>query len=145
MNELKKILGLCFLLFLAACQSVQVSDSAHITEEEVVSALQKNGVHLVEEEPPQENVFGSNLKNVHPGAYELEGKLFFVYAFATENELEKGIEEFDGKTATMELVSSSMFIKRNILIFYVHEQDSNSDGAPFENEIQQALDGMIEG
>lgn len=145
MNKLKKILSLCLLLVLAACQSVQVNDSSHITKEEAVRALQENGVHLVEAELPQENVFGSTLKNVHPGTYKLDGKLFFMYEFATENELEEAMQEFDKKTATMELVSSSTFIKRSILIFYVHEHDSNSDSAPFENEIQEALNGISEG
>lgn len=41
----------------------------------------------------------------------------------------------------MDLVSSTMFEKRNILIFYNHEQDINSD-VPFEKEIQEVLDYM---
>ena len=45
----------------------------------------------------------------------------------------------------MELVSATTFEKKNILIFYVHEQDMNSDSVPFEKEIQEALDGISEG
>ena len=140
MNKLKKTLSFCLLLILASCQSVQVNNSSHITEEVVVKVLQENSVHLVEAKPSQENVFGSKLKNVYPGTYELGGMPFYIYEFATENELEKGMQEFDKKTATMDLVSSSMFIKRNILIFYVHEHDPNSESVPYEKEIQEALD-----
>lgn len=144
MNEMRKVISLCLLLFLAACQSVQVNDSSHITEEEVVKALQDNGVILVEAEFPK-NVFGSKLRNVKPGTYEVSGKPFFIFEFKTENDLDKGKKEFAEKTATMELVSATTFEKKNILIFYVHEQDMNSDSVPFEKEIQEALDGISEG
>ncbi|QUW23009.1 hypothetical protein JSQ81_05410 [Sporosarcina sp. Marseille-Q4063] len=144
MNELRRIFSLCLLLLLVSCQSVQVNDSSHITEVEVVTALQKNGVNLVEAEFPQ-SVFGSKLRNVKPRAYELSEKPFFIFEFETEIEREKGIEEFVENTATMELVSASTFEKRNILIFYVHELDINSDSVPFEKEIRKALDDISEG
>jgi hypothetical protein len=38
-----------------------------------------------------------------------------------------------------------MFEKRNILIFYVHEEDVNSEILPLEKEIQGALDLISEG
>lgn len=141
---MKKIFSLYLLLFLAACQAVQVNDSSHITEEEVVTALQDNGVTLVEAEF-KKNVFGSKLRGVKPGTYEVSGKPFFIFEFKTENDLVKGKKEFDEKTATIDLISASMFEKRNILIFYVHEQDVNSNSVPFEKEIQEALVNIIEG
>ena len=144
MNELRKVFSLCLLLLLVSCQSVQVDDSSHITEEEVVNALQENGVNLVEAEFPQ-NVFGSNLRDVKPRTYELSEIPFFIFEFETENEREKGTKEFAEKTAAMELVSVSTIVKRNILIFYVHEQDIDSDSVPFEKEIREALDGISEG
>ena len=141
---MRKIFSLCLLLFLAACQPVQVNDSSHIAEDEVVKALTDNGVNLVEAEFLK-NVFGSKLGNVKPGTYEVSGKPFFIFEFKTENDLDKGKKEFAKKTETMNLVSASKFEKRNILIFYVHEQDLNSDSVPFEKEIQKALDGISEG
>lgn len=45
----------------------------------------------------------------------------------------------------MDLVSSSLFEKRNILIFYVHEQDFDSGEIHFEKEVQEALDRISEG
>ncbi|MCG7344926.1 hypothetical protein MHZ92_12330 [Sporosarcina sp. ACRSL] len=90
------------------------------------------------------NVYGSKLININPKTYQLNEKPFFIYEFATEIDREKGTSEFAKKTATMELVSASTFEKRNILIFYVHDQ-VNSDSVPFEKEIQGALDSISEG
>jgi hypothetical protein len=143
-NELKKVISLCLLLFLAACQPVQVYDSSHITEEEVVKALQDNGVYFVETEFPK-SVYGSKLGNVKPIAYEVGGKPLFIFEFKTENELAKGKKEFAKKTETMNIISASTYEKRNILIFYVHGQDLNLDSVPFEKEIREALDGISEG
>ncbi|WP_157077316.1 hypothetical protein [Robertmurraya korlensis] len=140
---MRKILSLCFLLLLVSCQSV--SDSSHITEGDVVKVLQENGVTLVAADFPQGNVFGSELTKVKPGSYTLNEKPFYIYEFQNENDVEKGIREFAKKTATMELVSSSLFEKRNILIFYVHEKDDHSEIIPFEKEIQGALDLISEG
>ncbi|MGD6879865.1 hypothetical protein [Bacillus infantis] len=141
---MRKIFSVCLLLFLVACQTVQIHDSSHITEEEVVKALQDNGVNLAEAKFPR-SVYGSKLGNAEPRTYEIGGKPIFIFEFKTENDLEKGKKEFSKKTATMDLVSASSFEKRNILIFYVHGQDLNSDNVPFEKEIQAVLDGIIEG
>ncbi|MCM3601031.1 hypothetical protein M3175_09835 [Robertmurraya korlensis] len=142
-NELRKILNLCFLLLLVSCQTV--SDSSHITESDVVQVLQENGIQLVEVDFPSGNAYGSELRNVLPGTYLLNEKPFFIYEFENEKDIEKGIREFAKKTETMELVSSSLFEKRNILIFYVHEQDFDSGEIPFEKEIQESLDRISEG
>lgn len=145
-NQLRKYISLyILLLLLVSCQQfVQVSDSSHISEEEVVKVLNDNGIKIVKADF-QENVFGTKLKNVKPGTYKLSEVPFFIYEFENENDLEKCIREFAEKTATMELVPSSMFEKRNILIFYVHEQDFDSQSIPFEKEIQEALDSLSEG
>jgi hypothetical protein len=52
-SELRKNLNLCFLLLLVSCQSV--SDSSHITEEDVVKVLQESGIVLVEADFPRGN------------------------------------------------------------------------------------------
>lgn len=116
MNGLKKILSLCILLFLASCQSesVQVTDSAHITEAEVVEAFQENSVKLVEVNPPQKGIFGSKLKGVKPGEYELNSKFIFIYEFATTEDRENGKKAFAAKTASLNVVSFSMFEKNFI-------------------------------
>ncbi len=143
---MKKIISLCLLFFMASCQpAVQVSDSSHIAEEEVVDVFQENNIKLVEVESPQEGIFGSKLKGVKPGTYELNEKLIFIYEFATADDRENGKRAFAEKTELMNVVSFRMYEKRNILIFYVHEEDINSDRVPFEKEIKEALDSLIEG
>ena len=99
-------------MLLASCQSVQINDSSHITEKDVVMNLEEKGVRLVEAEFSTASIFGSKLKHVHPGSYTLDEKSFFIYEFKNEKDLEKGLREFEEKTATMDLVSSSMFRKK---------------------------------
>ncbi|MEK4531650.1 hypothetical protein MKY07_08790 [Solibacillus sp. FSL W7-1472] len=144
MNELKKIGSLCLVFFLAACQSV--TSRAYIVEAEVVEAFQRNKMNLVEiHTPEEEDIFGSKLKGVKPGAYQLKEKLVFIYEFDTAADREDGKRVFVEKTASMNLVSYSQFEKQNILIFYVHGGNLNSDNVLFEKEIQQALDSLVEG
>jgi hypothetical protein len=45
----------------------------------------------------------------------------------------------------VELVSKITFEKRNILIFYVHEQDFDAKVQSIEKKIQEALDSLSEG
>jgi hypothetical protein len=132
-------------MLLASCQSVQINDSSHIMEKDVVKVLQEKGVSLVEAESSTASIFGSKLKNVNPGSYTLDEKPFFIFEFENEKDLEKGLREFEEKTATMDLVSSSIFRKRNILIFFVHGQDVSSMTISFEKEIQEGLDSLMEG
>jgi hypothetical protein len=105
---MRKLLSLCLLLLLASCQSVEVNEDSRITEEEVITVLQDNGINVVEAEFP-DNIYGSTVTNVKPATYELNGKAFFIYEFATETDREKATREFAEKTATMELVSASTF------------------------------------
>lgn len=142
-NELKKISSLCLVLFLAACQTV--TNRAYIVEAEVVEAFQRNKMNLVEIHIQEEDIFGSKLKGVKPGTYQLDEKLIFIYEFKTADDREDGKRVFVEKTASMNLVSYSQFEKRNILIFYVHGENLNSDNILFETEIQEALDSLIEG
>ncbi|GEM_PF-6439993 len=141
---MKKVISFCFLLFLVACQPVQTNDSSHITEEEVVMALQDNEIVLVKTEFPK-NPYGQKLGNVKPGTYEVNKKQLYIFEFKTENDLEKGKIEFAKKIEKMKLNAVSVFEKRNILIIYVHQQNEISGSAPVEKEIQKALDGIIEG
>ncbi len=140
MNVLKKIFGLFFLVFLVSCQTYS---SAHITKEEVVRVLLDYQVELLDTNIPRGKPFGTKLNRVKPSEYELSGKPFYIYEFASEDDLKKGKGDFGEKTAAMNLVSYRIFEKRNILIFYVHE--INSEEIPFEKEIEEALASIIEG
>lgn len=142
---MNRILCLCFLFVLVACQPDQVNDSSHIKEEDVLKVLKEKGVELKETAFSQNNTFGSELNNVKPSSYSISGKAIYIYEFKTEEACEKGVKEFNKKTESMDLVSYSTFVKRNALIFYVHEQELNSDIIPLEKEIQEGLNSLIEG
>ena len=133
------------LLFLTGCVETKVYDSSHISKAEVVEVLQNHNIELTEGTSVKGAIFTSKLKGVKPEEYELNEKLFVIYEFDTPEEREKSEKEFATKTTSMNVVSYKSFIKRNILIFYVHGEDLNSNQVPFENEIQEALDGLIEG
>lgn len=142
---MKKRIILCVLLLLVSCQPQNTNESSHITEEEIVSALMKNEVNLEKAQISKENIFGSKLNMVKPAVYKINDKELYIFEFNTEEALRKGLKEFDDQTATISLVSHSVFKKWNLLIFYVHEQDLSSKNIPFEKEIQDTLDRMIDG
>lgn len=122
-----------------------MNDSSHISEAKVVETFHENNVKLAEAKSQYEDIFASKINGVKPGLYELNKKYIYIYEFDTPDNRESGKKAFVEKTASMNLVSYSSFEKRNILIFYVHGEDVNSDSVPFENEIQEALDSLIEG
>lgn len=142
---MKQVISFCLLLFLIGCVQEGFNDSSHISKAEVVEALQNNNIELTEGTFVEEDIFVSKLNGVKPGVYDLNEKLIVIYEFDTPEERENGEKEFANKTASMNLVSYKSFIKRNILIFYVHGEDLNSNQIPFKKEIQEALDSLIEG
>lgn len=124
-NGLKQAIILCMLLFLTGC--VQVNDSSHISEIEIVEALRNHKVELTEGTFLEDDIFTSKLNGVKPVVYEINKKWMIIYEFDTPEKREKGEKKFADKTASMNLVSYKTFIKRNILIFYVHGEDVNSN------------------
>lgn len=142
---MKQAIILCMLLFLTGCGQTGADSSSHISDREVVVALKNHNIELTEGTSVKGTIITSKLKGVKPQVYELNEKLFVIYEFDTPEELEKGEKEFANKTASMNLVSYKTFTKRNILIFYVHGENLNSNQIPFEKEIQEALKSLIEG
>ena len=129
---------------LVACQEERVDNSAHITKEDIVSALKEHDVELEKVKRPKDNIYASKLNGKYPAAYELDGKDFLIYEFQSSDDVTKALKEFNKKTETMDLVSSKTYEKRNILIFYVHAQDL-SKPIPYHQAIEQALASLIEG
>jgi len=143
-NGLKQVIIIFMLLFLTGCVQTEVYDSSHISESAIVEALQNHNVELTEG-TLEDSIFTSKLNDVKPEVYEIHKKWIVIYEFETSEEREKGEKEFADKTASINLVSYKKFSKRNILIFYVHGEDLNSNQIPFEKEIQEAMDSLIEG
>ena len=139
-NGLKQAIILCMLLFLTGCVQAEVNDSSHISTVEVVDALHNHNV-LIEGTFLEDDIFTSKLNDVEPKVYEINKKWMIIYEYDTPEKREKGEKEFADKTATMSFIPYNIFTKRNILIFYIHGEDQ----IPFEKEIQEALDSLIEG
>lgn len=141
---MKKLILLCFVLILVACQEETFHNSAHITEEETVLVLKEHDVELKKIKRSKDNIYASKLNGKKPGAYELDGKDFLIYEFKSSDDVSKALKEFDKRTETMDIVSAKTYVKRNILIFYVHAQDL-SKTIPNDQAIEQALASLIEG
>lgn len=118
---MKKIALLLFVLvqLLSACQS---RDPDAITLEKLLAAFEEQGLSLKESDI-NDSIFGMNLNGVKPAMYELEGKLLTVYIYPSSTEREKGWGDFQNKTASMNVVSFKVYEVKNVLIFYVYEQE----------------------
>ncbi|MEW9110020.1 hypothetical protein ACQCT6_04215 [Cytobacillus gottheilii] len=142
---MKKLIIICLVMLLISCQAQKTNDSSLLTEEEIVAAFIENGINLEEADSTKGDVFGFKLNHVKPAVYKLNAKKLYIFEFKSEEALKKGLNDFDDQTAAMNLVSFRTYEKRNILIFYVHEQNLRSKDIPYEKEIQETLDRMIEG
>ena len=146
---MKKFICISLLLFLVGCSLVDEDlnyyDSSNISEEDLVEALREYGVPVVESKL-KDNIFGSKLNQVKPGAYELDDKQLFIYEYKTEDDRDNGLEQFNKNTETMNVVSYTVFTHRNILMFYVHAENLNvATSIPYEKEMNDALRSFVEG
>ena len=139
---------ICLLLFLVGCslvdEDLEYYDSSNISEEDLVEALREHGVPVVETKL-KDNIFGSTLNKVKPGTYELDDRQLFIYEYKTEVDRDKGLEQFNKNTETMNLVSYTVFTHRNILLFYVHAENLDATSIPYEKDINDALRSFVEG
>ncbi len=142
---MKSIIIICLLLFLVGCDLDSVNVSSHISEEDLVKALHEHGVNVVETKSSKETIFARKLNRVKPGAYELDDKQLFIYEYQTEEDRDKGLEQFNKNTETMNLVSYTIFMRHNILMFYVHAEDLSATTIPYEKEINEVLESFVEG
>ncbi|QPC48251.1 hypothetical protein [Mangrovibacillus cuniculi] len=148
---MKKLIVLIITTLLFSCQpSLQhslggVDDSSNIELVEVVNSLKEYRVNLVKKAPKEKNDFGQKLKGVLPARYTLDDKDMFIYIFGSEENRKEGEAEFSQKTSDMKLVSYDTYTKRNVLIYYVHEEEMNSLHTSHKTDIQVALDSIEEG
>ena len=145
---MKKFIWIFLLLFLVGCSLVDEDlgyyDSSNIAKEDLVEVLREHGVPVVETKL-KDNIFGSTLNKVKPGTYELEDKHLFIYEYKTEDDRDKGLEQFNKNTESMNIVSYTVFKYRNILMFYVHAENLDATLIPYEKEMNDALRSFVEG
>lgn len=120
------------IFVLGACgqQSAGLSSTAtpDITLDEVETALTEQGLELEEADLPNTNVFIQELNGVSPQVYFIEGNTLSIYVFPTEDAREKGMEDFEEKTAAAELEIHKTFTNKNVLVFYTEgSEEVNSE------------------
>lgn len=103
----------------------------YITFEKIETAIKEQGLELVEADLPSENAFIQSLNGVSPKAFFLDGKTLSIYVFSTVDAREKGMADFEEKTATMELETHKTYTRNNILVFYTDESDGNNSKLKF--------------
>ena len=103
-----------------------------ITLEEVETVITEQGFELDKEtDLPSGNVFIQELNGITPEVYNAKGNTLSVYVFSSASDREKGIQRFEEKTATAEVVEHKAYEINNILVFYVSD-DENMQNRLFE-------------
>jgi hypothetical protein len=141
---LKKIIFFLLIISaLGACsqqgaeEEPSLDKNPDITLEEVETAITKQGLELEEADLPSGNAFIQELNGVSPKAYFIDGRTQSIYVFPTVEARENGMDDFEEKTATMELVIHKTFTNKNILVFYVEgNEETNTKLKTAINELE---------
>ncbi|TKD69787.1 hypothetical protein [Pseudalkalibacillus hwajinpoensis] len=136
---IKKLLFfLLFISVMGACSQQEAEENPtktiDITLEDIETVITERGFELEKEKDLSSNkVFIQELNGITPEAYTLEGNTLSVYVFPSASDRGKGIQRFEEKTATAELVAHKAYGIKNILVFYV------SDDEKIQNRLFEAL------
>ncbi|MFC2949224.1 hypothetical protein [Virgibacillus sediminis] len=140
---IKKLLFfVLFLSVMGACSQQATeedpSKTNQITLDDVETVITDHGFELERESDlPSENVFMQELNGMTPEVYKLEGNTLSVYVFPSEGDRAKGIQEFEERTATADVVEHKAYGLNNILVFYV------SDDEKIQNRLFDTLQNLI--
>lgn len=108
-----------------------------LTLEQVETALTEQGLKLDKADLPSDNAFIQELYGVSPKVYLIDGNTLSIYVFPSVKAREKGLDDFENKNATAELVSHKTFTHRNILVFYEQgNKDTNKAINSAINELE---------
>lgn len=114
----KKIIFYVLIISVLSACSQQDAKEEPITLEEVETAITEQGLVLNKADLPSENAFIQELNGVSPKAYFIDGATLSLYVFSSVDVREKGMDDFEEKTATAELVAHKTYTNKNILVFY---------------------------
>ena len=104
---------------------------------EVETAITEQGLELEEADLPSENAFIQELNGVLPKAYFISGKTLSIYVFSSEDEREKGMDDFNYKTAALKLVVHKIYTNKNVLVFYAEgNEETNSKLSMAINDLE---------
>lgn len=125
------------VFLLMACQA---NDPNVNTLEDVISSFEEQQLPLKESKVSKDDqIFGMKLNGVRPSSYELDGKMILVYIYDSNNEQEKGWEDWREITSSMNTVSYKVYEVNNVLLFYVYEKDLNSE---IDSKIQNVVNEL---
>lgn len=102
------------------------NDEEIIMSTQIKDLFEKHGVQLsVPTELHPENVFLRTLNDVTPETFTMnESQLISIYVYSSNKEAEKGLKDFEDKTAVASVVHHSKYQIANVLLFYVPEASS---------------------
>jgi uncharacterized lipoprotein NlpE involved in copper resistance len=111
------LLSMCFII--TGCKN----DEEIITSTQIKDLFEKHGVQLSEPtELHPENVFLRTLNDVAPETFTInESQLISIYVYSSSQEAEKGLKDFEDKTAVASVEQHSKFQIANVLLFYVQK------------------------
>jgi len=138
-----KKLAFTFISLFFLLTAFQANDPSASTLEEVLSSFEEQQLSLIKSKVNKDdNIFGMKLNGVRPSAYELDGKMLLVYIYDSNKEREEGLEDWREKTASMDTVSYKVYEVKNVLLFYVYEEEKlNSE---IDSKIQNVVNGLSE-
>ncbi|MCR2806645.1 hypothetical protein [Paenibacillus soyae] len=116
---------LTVVLIAAGCEGQE----KRLTLAQVTDMFEASGILLHEaEDLHPDNVFTMTLNGVEPAAYQTEQEqLISIYIFPSSEALEKGIEDFEAKTALADVVSHGRYQVANVLIFTPIDETDHID------------------
>ncbi|MDQ6420476.1 hypothetical protein RB620_13615 [Paenibacillus sp. LHD-117] len=122
------ILILCFITT-GCMKGASTNDEILITAEQIKDSFETHDILLSEPKGlSPENVFLRTLHGVKPETYTInENQLISFYVYSSSQETEKGLKEFEDKTATALVVPHTKYQIANVLLFYVHEGSSKDE------------------
>jgi hypothetical protein len=139
---IRKLLFLVLIIsVIGACSQQETEENPtevkNYTLEEVETIITEQGIELVKEtDLPSNNVFIQELNGITPEVYDVKGHTLSVYVFSSASDREKGIQRFEEKTGTAEVVEHKAYEMNNILVFYV------SDDEDMQNRLFEALEKL---
>ncbi|UOQ85760.1 hypothetical protein [Gracilibacillus salinarum] len=118
------------IFVLGACsqqsEEPSLAKTPDITLDEVETAITEQGLELEKANLPTGNVFIQELNGVVPKAYFVDGTTLSIYVFPTVDAREKGMDDFEEKTAAASLEQHKTFTVQNALVFYVEGSEENN-------------------
>ncbi|MCM3711282.1 hypothetical protein [Sporosarcina luteola] len=134
-----KKLAFTFILLVFLLTACQVNNPNSITLEEVLSSFEEQQLSLRKSKVKKEHIFGMKLNRVSPSSYELDGKKILVYIYDSSDERDQGLEDWREKTASMDTVGYKVYDVNNVMLFYVFEQELNSE---IDSKLQNVVNGL---